>query len=52
MLEKKVMTDEEKINVFNQGVTEGLSAYNTPDTAGNILKDAQKKAKGAYLNTI
>ena len=29
-----------------------LSAYNTNDTAGKILKDAQKKAKGAYLNTI
>lgn len=32
--------------------TTDLSAYNTTDTAGKILKDAQKKAKGAYLNTI
>lgn len=32
--------------------TTDLSAYNTPDTAGKVLKDAQKKAKGAYLNTI
>lgn len=32
--------------------TTDLSAYNTNDTAGKILKDAQKKAKGAYLNTL
>lgn len=29
-----------------------LAGYNTSGTAGKILKDAQKKAKGAYLNTI
>lgn len=32
--------------------TTDLSAYNTANTAGKVLKDAQKKAKGAYLNTI
>lgn len=32
--------------------TTDLSAYNTADTAGFILKEAKKKAKGAYLNTI
>ncbi len=32
--------------------TTDLSSYNTSNTAGKILKDAQKKAKGAYLNTI
>lgn len=32
--------------------TTDLSAYNTADTAGKILKDTHKKAKGAYLNTV
>lgn len=32
--------------------TTDLSSYNTANTAGKVLKDAQKKAKGAYLNTI
>lgn len=31
--------------------TTDLSTYNTANTAGKVLKDAQKKAKGAYLNT-
>lgn len=31
--------------------TTDLSAYNTADTAGLILKDARNKAKKAYLNT-
>lgn len=32
--------------------TTDLSGYNTSDTAGKILKEAHKKAKGAYINTI